>query len=1733
MNNVGRIAIGQYNNGQSSTNNQTVINSAGTGAVVLNGSNNSGTGGVTFGSGGTSATTVATINNAGNAQFNGTLLVGGTSQSTGTMTVRNNADAEVDYYLWPGLTTSQKGSYTYKDWNGNSQWYMVKDASNNWALNSATGGLDSFKAYQNTNSGDTYINASNSTGHIRLNYETGSGAETDIYSGSSTNLDAAFLGPTSIKFPGLAATSGRFCLQVDTSGYMTNTGAACGTGSGSGGSSGTINSGNSGQIAYYAANGTTIGGMNAVPVTAGGTGATSASGAMANLLPGVASDGNNGIKVTGNVAASELIPSTSPVCDIRSQGAVLDGATDIGPAVQACVNQAVLDAGATGGNSYTIFLPCTPKNYPYLQGSCYWANPSALTFPSGQEYKFLLQGSVAVGSTLVADWRENWFCDSGSGEVQFQPGPVCSVWGPSVNGTIGTAISTIGSAVTLTPTFTSGAISNLPPGSAVTVAETKIITANATRTVYGGSIGKVTLTLLPIATPGVALGTASSTGGTVPGSTYNYAWVMALDAYGNRTAASPVSAEVTTTGSSSSIAWTWTAVTNAASYELFVCNVEFCYNDAGSSSSINYFTSSTNSFTQTVAPSSSGAASLIPTQPDEARFLPQEILSVTGCVDSSFDITGGAIQSVDYSAAGGEQVVYVQTDDTPATSTGCRVTSFDDDKFESDRIFCSNGVNMSGYSYSCGAGQITIVPNHTHASSAQWGEVAVSPAFATYNGQTWKDISIQNCYGMCFWQELGTNMELTNVSTLAGGLLTSGAFESTASWTSWIHHPTFLVSGLPQTGSCASGGCTQPSYPYAVRCDGDPPDLQQASTNTGCAAFLFDGGGVMNGGFKIDDNEWGEVTALPSNIDNILFEEVPGSTIMVDNRKGVYSGVCLMLENSEAQDNLTIAPNSYIGYTDSGGGGGCFIARNLSTTETNLIRNKYMTGSLEVDPVTPSTAYTLPVNDSGPSGIWSDGVEIQAPIRGSGANFGPAILPFGSLAINNSPSYWTSQCGGGCSVVTANVSCPDGPQATSAMQCAELDYVVGDDVNIPIGSWTGTTYAGDQFIYGCYVRPGANESSVTGLQNSTAILLQSGDAFANGSSHPGAFGTSLENNTWYPWIGIATIQTPASGSHTVSFYISPGSPGATAGPGYGNQFSNCRWAFIPGPNNPSYAGVTQDEVMFARDNQYRGAVPSNMSAGVAATEEPIAPSSVMGVNAGVFTNTQMNQPFQAVLNSLKFTTEYQTEQGTGYVTDGFATGVQVPSTSSVFQSDGVAGYIRNNSPTTNGVGGYFQARGGANNAHSWGLNSLCSTLTGYSGQICQNEFDLNNNATSSTIFGLELAGTWSVAPAVANGFVVAAPGGSSGAKWSSGFISSVGCCTYSFFSLPISAANSSNSAPMGFESYSSAGVGQIGTVYLDSLGNLELSPLSGTAVIAPEFAGTGGPIVVPGVNGLAAQPTIVTGGAGSSYDLNVKNVAGTHYNLIVAENGTVETLNNYVDDGSGNVKIIGQLSNANGVILPSWLTGYNGSGTRIPLVDAWNTPSTITAVCHDATGTLTDASCPGGTTTNSVTFNNGGSGASSGASFNGSSAVTISYNTIGAQAALNLAAGTYTNGDLCTYTASGILLNCNTAASGLSVSSAATATAAQTRTTFTTSTASVSANTCNSTVQVAMTGASSTSVFLITPNASTASATGWGSTGGLILTTWGTSGYFNYQICNQTSSTISSPGAVAFNVAVF
>jgi len=391
LNSVYRLSIGQYNHGQSSTNNQTVINAAGTGAVVLNGSNNSGTGGVVIGSGGPSETTVATISNAGNAQFNGTLQVAGSSTFTGSTTVKNQADAEIDQFLWAGATTSQKESYTYKDWNGNSQWYMVKDTANNWALNSATGGLDSFKAYQSTNSGDTYINASNNGGMVRINYEPGSGTGFSVYGGgSSSPLYASFTAANAIKFPGLAASSGLNCLQIDSSGYVTNTGTGCGTGTGGG--SGTVGQGSAGQIAYYLGNGTAIGGMTTIPVGSGGTGALTAAGALANL---------GGLGVAGGTMTGPLNGTSVSLSGTVTAASVTVGGNPTS-ALQAAPKQYV-DAETTRAEGAEATITSLAASALPATGALNAILPGATVTGSGNSQVVALAGALSAGGPLTGN----------------------------------------------------------------------------------------------------------------------------------------------------------------------------------------------------------------------------------------------------------------------------------------------------------------------------------------------------------------------------------------------------------------------------------------------------------------------------------------------------------------------------------------------------------------------------------------------------------------------------------------------------------------------------------------------------------------------------------------------------------------------------------------------------------------------------------------------------------------------------------------------------------------------------------------------------------------------------------------------------------------------------------------------------------------------------------------------------------------------------------------------------------------------------------------------------------------------------------------------------------------------------------------------------------------------------------------------------------------------------------
>lgn len=92
-------------------------------------------------------------------------------------------------------------------------------------------------------------------------------------------------------------------------------------------------------------------------------------------------------------------------------------------------------------------------------------------------------------------------------------------------------------------------------------------------------------------TPGTPGGTPSASGGSLLSGSY-FAKIVAIDGYGGKSASSVQSASVAVTGPTGSIAWTWTASTNGpASYRIYVGPV--------SDGQLSYFTSNTNSYTQT------------------------------------------------------------------------------------------------------------------------------------------------------------------------------------------------------------------------------------------------------------------------------------------------------------------------------------------------------------------------------------------------------------------------------------------------------------------------------------------------------------------------------------------------------------------------------------------------------------------------------------------------------------------------------------------------------------------------------------------------------------------------------------------------------------------------------------------------------------------------------------------------------------------------------------------------------------------------------------------------------------------------------------------------------------------------------------------------------------------------------------------------------------------------------
>lgn len=192
---------------------------------------------------------------------------------------------------------------------------------------------------------------------------------------------------------------------------------------------------------------------------------------------------------------------------------------------------------------------------------------------------------------------------------QYNTGTV-SQSGTTVTGS-GTAFTSamIGSYLTYLNGVYGGVITAVGGGTSMTVNTSQTVTSQAFSINYPGMYANS----MPLLRPNgisivVPTGVSSTSGGTLAAGN-NYARIVAVDASG-LTMTLPESAAVATTGATSSITWSWTAMYGAVSYQIWVAT--------SSGAEASFFTSTANTFVQTTT---TGSAGTMPTVNNLTNFV--------------------------------------------------------------------------------------------------------------------------------------------------------------------------------------------------------------------------------------------------------------------------------------------------------------------------------------------------------------------------------------------------------------------------------------------------------------------------------------------------------------------------------------------------------------------------------------------------------------------------------------------------------------------------------------------------------------------------------------------------------------------------------------------------------------------------------------------------------------------------------------------------------------------------------------------------------------------------------------------------------------------------------------------------------------------------------------------------------------------------------------------------------
>lgn len=684
---------------------------------------------------------------------------------------------------------------------------------------------------------------------------------------------------------------------------------------------------------------------------------------------------------------------------------------------------------------------------------------------------------------------------------------------------------------------------------------------------------------------------------------------------------------ITVTGSSSTFTPAFTAGSIAnfhVASAITVAGLQTCSATA-SRTSASAGSGANTIFTLTSCKDSSGNTETGPRTPVGA------LVTVTGCSDSTVNITNSPVVSQDWP----NNLEGIYESGATTTATGCTVTGFDDNTYETVPLTAVSGSTA------------TAVFAHKHAASDLFGMVAVTFAANTYGHHYLKDIAIGGSPGVELWMDSVAEVNLDDVSVQASANMTSGAIECAGCWqSSWdtVYAQTTAVQG------CTSN-CTQPSYPYGIRF------TQDAARNNGIGGSITPLNNlVVDGGIKIDTAGMPNSGGAGVNIGPInggFFEQIAGAAVMVDPRYTYQGQVAISMNNILLQDDFQGNTFYYIGATD------CCISKldgfadlgDLTSLPPNSLANQYWLGGIKANNVQWNV--TNPASAALSTGLLSYGDAFMGNFAGANAGLAPNIVPIATLPTN------AISCST-CSTITG----PDGV-ANSASEIKSTSG--GAWQGFAVGTTSVGTYAGDMILFGAYCKPGTGETSFGGFWgiNAPMDLETSGtDKFFAGGPNNQVFAGAplpLVNGTWQHCGGIAKIATGESASHGLTFTIYSVNGVDSAG----NDFYDPWWAFIPGPNNPSYAGVTQQEAVRWAEEMFKGYVPSGGYPGV------------------LYANPNFDAPWGSLkINSLGFglsDVALPAEDGTPVVTSATSTSPSALSITTNATNDLVLGWF-----TTNG-----------------------------------------------------------------------------------------------------------------------------------------------------------------------------------------------------------------------------------------------------------------------------------------------------------------------------------------------------------------------------------------------------------------------------------------------------------------